>query len=227
VEPRTSTTGVVEDRTDPRRADHLLRGVIAALPALARDLNGTLLAGPQTRTEKRRALNEHLLHALTTLTPDAAVRGALFWFDDGELRADELRHGWVELPPVPEPTSRQYASILATLREEPSVVWAQDLADAPGHPAAAFALSRSCRSLVVCPITYAERTLGFVHLEADEPVYDRTTAGVVAAMAQLFAAARDRFDELHAATAPAVLGERPAMAERQPSSAQVPVQRRP
>lgn len=227
MEPRTSSTRVIEHHTDPRQADNLLRGVTSALPALARDLNATLLAGPQSRAEKRRALNEHLLHALTTLTPDAPVRGALFWFDDGELRTDELRHGWAEVPPVPEPTSNRYATILATLRDEPALVWVHDLADEPGHAAAAFALGRSCRSLVVCPITYAERTLGYVHLESDEPVYDRTTAEVVAAMAQLFAAARDRFDELHAATAPAVLGDRPAMAERQLPPVRVPAQRRP
>jgi GAF domain len=223
VEPRTSSTPLIEHRAD-RQAEHLLRGVTEALPALARDLNATLLAGPQSRADKRRALNERLLHALTTLTPDARVRAALFWFDDGELRADELRDGWPEPPPVPDPTSRRYALVLETLRDQPRTVWVRDLVAEPGHPAAPFALGASCRSLVVCPIRYAERTLGFVHLESDDPTYDRTTAEVVSAMAQLFAAARDRFDELHAATAPEVLGTRPRMAERQVPL--LPVQRK-
>jgi hypothetical protein len=178
------------------RAHHLLGFLVDRFPQLARKLTATLTCAPADRAAQQATFEHQVLTAAATLIPDTNVRAALIWRTNGTLTADASRVGWKDSPPLPSTTSPEGAALCATLDTvpPPALVWVEDLKEERSVRAMSFAFSDSCQSLVACPIRCATGVIGFLHVEADETVFDERAADVICSLTQLIGAARSGAD---------------------------------
>jgi hypothetical protein len=173
-------------------ARQLLMFLTDQFPALAYDMTGVLTCPDAIlQAQKRTALDHKVVAQAVALTRADRVSGALFWLRGGELVADAQLLGWASAPSVPSLASPEGQLIQAVL-DEPSVrkVWVEDLPRERSLRARAFAFSEDCASLVAVPIHCRGGTIGVLHLQSPNRLFDERSAEVIAALTQLLAAVR-------------------------------------